>query len=127
MSSTTRETARSKPGTIHQYDSGFQNGEAIQTTYAPAVYSIVATNKSAGTLYAMLWDAATLPTDGTAPTIVPIAVPAGATIAVQFNEQSGDEYSGLQMSAGLAWCGSSTASTKTIDTTSSLWLAVRYG
>ena len=110
---------------VTQYDSGFQDGEVIEST-PPILLRLVVTNKSAGTLYALVFDAATLPGDGAVPTIAPIAVPAGQTVSVHFNESSGHGFTGLAMTAGLAWCPSTTAGTKTIDNTSSIWLSARY-
>ena len=118
-------TSRNLSQVVVQYDSGFQDGEVIETT-PPILLRVTVTNKGASTLYALVFDAATLPGDGAVPTIAPIAVPTGTTVSVHFNESSGQGFTGLAMTAGLAWCASTTAGTKTVDSTASLWLSARY-
>lgn len=115
--------ARNKNARTAIYESGFQGGENVSPTPV-AVLGIVATNKGAATTYVMLFDSAAAPSG--APTYAPVAVPAGQTVAVSYNDVTGDgSVFGLATSSGLSWGASSSASTYTADA-SDVWCSIRF-
>jgi hypothetical protein len=118
-------TSRHLPTRIQIFDTGFGNGGSILTA-PPILLGLTVTNKGASTLYLQLFDAEAVPAGGTVPTFVPIAVPAGTTVAISFTDVSGNGLLGLQCSAGLSWASSTTAGTLTQDSTSSLWVQARF-
>lgn len=70
-------------------------------------FGLTVTNSKASTQFVQLHDSATLPADNAVP-VLPIEVPAGATVGVDFG------YWGRNFKNGLVVCNSSTGPTKTI-------------
>ncbi len=112
---------------MNQSDSGWVNSATDATNALPAVVSaIYAVNASASTIYVMLFDAATVPTNGTVPNIAPIPVPAGGAAYVPFGEVRGDGMTGLSFVNAMVWAASTTAASLTVSTTGQTWLSTRY-
>jgi hypothetical protein len=99
------------------------NGYEVHGTWTPAtaaaladsgvirnaactVRRVIATNAHAVARYLMIFDAAAVPADATAPRVPAILVPATTTISVALG--------GLACANGLCWAMSSTQATKTI-------------
>lgn len=72
------------------------------------VREIRLTNAAAATRYAQFFDATAVPADGSVPTLIPVAVAAGATLSYSF--PGGGRY----FRNGFCWCSSSTQGTKTL-------------
>lgn len=109
------QTARVKNGLINIYTALFVGGENISPTPA-IVVGLMATNKGASTIYLQLFDSKAAPSG--APTFPPIAVAAGATVTVNYNDGPGDgALFGVSTSTGLTWGASSTPASYTADTT----------
>jgi len=82
---------------------------SIPKASAGVIYSFTATNSSASARYFQVANSATLPADATVP-IMSYYCAAGGTVSEQF-------VRGRYCSAGIVWCWSSTAATKTIGST----------
>ncbi len=106
MSSTKTATSRTFQSTTSTCDSqAYANGE--NAISGPCqVLRVIATNLAAGTKWVALFDAATA--TGT-PRLVPIAVPAGTTISIDLNSQSGQGWCGVSFANALTWAASSAA------------------
>lgn len=110
-----------------QYDpQAFGNGENIVP--GPAVFlSVIATNKSAGILWIMFFDAITIPGNGSIPIFVPLQVAANAQASLSLNDgQGGATLSGRPCTTGISWAVSTTPGTLTADASNSIWATVRY-
>ena len=85
--------------------------EASSVTKASAgvLYGVTFSNANAATRYFQVFNSTTVPADTTVPVIV-AACPALSTITLEWPK-------GRFFSTGIAWCGSSTQSTKTIGST----------
>jgi hypothetical protein len=123
--STKTKTSRNNPTWLATYESGFGDGESISASPV-VVQAVSVTNKGASALYFQLFDLATAAGAGAVPVTMPIAVPAGSTVSVDYNAVSGAGFFGFATAAGLAWAASTTAGTLTADSTSSLWTSIRY-
>lgn len=85
--------------------------EASSVTKASAgnLYNVVATNSSGSARYWQMFNSTTVPADTTVP-VISIYVAAGGSIELGWKR-------GKYFSAGMSWCWSSTAATKTISST----------
>ena len=100
------------PGTWTPATGAVPDDSGVISAAACTVRSVIASNRTATTVYLMLFDAASVPADATAPRIPFVAVPAESTIQVALG--------GLACSAGLCWSTSTTFGVKTIGATTPL-------
>jgi hypothetical protein len=84
------------------------------------------TNTGAGTLYFMVFDATTLPSNGTTPRVRPVVLAAGAQASLDMSIVQALGTWGLTLNTGLVWAASTTAGTLTVDTTNSMWATVEF-
>jgi hypothetical protein len=87
-------------------DSGIIRGVACTAR------SVVASNRTASTVYMMLYDTAEVPADAVYPRVPFIAVPADSTIEIALG--------GLSLANGLCWSTTTTFGVKTIGATTPL-------
>lgn len=80
----------------------------VVTTEAANVEELICTNTSGAVVYCQAFNSATVPADATQPDLV-FAVPATATASLDLQQ-------GVNFSAGVSVCVSTTAHTKTIAT-----------
>jgi hypothetical protein len=102
-------------------------GASTLTLAAPIILlSVQPTNFSSTlTLYFMLFDAASLPANGTVPVRAPVALAPGQTAAIQLSDNNSEMKEGLPFFTGLVWAASTTPATLTVDTSSSTWVTMR--
>jgi hypothetical protein len=125
MSANLIKTATSqKSGWIWTWSNTFENSDVAVAT-AASIQWVMFSNKSASVLYLWLVDSATVPSSGT-PIVSPIIMAAGATQKIVFDDSVGSGYSGVAVSAGLAWIASTSATSISADSTNSVALTVRY-
>lgn len=102
------------------YDSqGVLTGEAVKATPG-ALVSLRGHNYSGSTRYIHLFNAAAVPTNGTAPSILPIAVAAGADFSLDIPKD------GVWFTTGIAWASSQTRDTLTITGAADVWAFITY-
>jgi hypothetical protein len=123
--STKYKTAKSNQGQETAYESGFENSEVVETS-PPTLINAAMCNSGASVLYLMIFDSATVPGNGTAPSTMPIAVPAGSTVSFSYNDVASSGFYGLGLKAGLSWAASTTAATLTVATGNASWVQLRY-
>lgn len=110
---------------VVEYDSqGPTNSDIISATRTLWLDAMVS-NSGSSTLYWMCFDSATVPTNGSLPLRQPLQVGAGGQTYTDLGNPGADGISGRPVVNGLSWAASTTATTLTIDTTSSLWVTAR--
>jgi hypothetical protein len=85
-----------------------------------------ATNTSGSNLYLMVFDATSLPTNGTAPRIRPVLVAANSQATLDISLLQALGLYGLMLNTGLVWAASTTAGTLTADGTNSMWVTAQF-
>lgn len=95
------------PTTVAAHDSGVV--KAVPTT----LHNVLITNTDVVSVWFQLFDLAAVPANGVAPRIPPVLVYPSSTIGISFSRP-------LHLVAGFSWASSSTATTKTITSTSAL-------
>jgi hypothetical protein len=86
-------------------------GDSAVLSASPCVVrSVIASNRTGDTVYMMLFDAASVPADSTAPRLPFIVIPAESTVQV--------ELGGMTCANGLCWSTTTTFGVKTIGSTS---------
>lgn len=85
-------------------------GDSAVLSASPCVVrSVIASNRTGDTVYMMLFDAASVPADSTAPRLPFIVIPAESTVQV--------ELGGMTCANGLCWSTTTTFGVKTIGST----------
>jgi hypothetical protein len=111
---------------VTQYDSqALANSEVVETS-PKNLLSLFASSKSAGLLWVMVFDASALPGNGALPVMQPLQIAAAGQAFLSVTDDSGQGLCGLELAHGLVWAASSTQATLTVDTTSSVWVTIRY-
>ena len=114
-------------GTINQYDTqAFANSGVIDAV--PGTFlGCYGFNKSASAiLYVQFFNSTTVPADTAVPSFTPVPLSPGATFTLIGTATVGTQSFGPIMTSGLAWAASTTAATKTVDSSSSVWLTCQY-
>ena len=99
------------------------NSGIISASPCYVVQANILTVAASGVLYFMLFDSATVPSNGAVPLFAPVKLTGGASANVPFQPSVGTgQYIAAYLTAnGLSWAASSTPGTLTVDGTSSLW------
>ena len=116
---------------ISQYDSqAFTNSDVVSATPC-SILSAMAFNKSQTTLYLMLFDSSTVPSNGTVPLLQPLQL--GSLAQVSISEEdigravaAGTSSTGLALANGLSWASSTSAGFLAVDSSNSVWLTVDF-
>ena len=115
---------RLQSSTVDCYDSGsFTNAGEVVAANPCSLQGLIATNKGASVVYVQLFDSTSAPTG--APTYAPIAVPAGQTVSITWNDVIGSGLFGLPFAKGLTWGASSSAASYVADS-ADCWAQLRY-
>jgi hypothetical protein len=110
---------------LQQYDSQGQINSDVVKDAPGWLADAVATNYNADTtytLYFMIFDATSVPSNGAVPKFQAIPVPAGATTTMILREQ----HRTLQMTTGICWAASTTSASLTLDTSDSMWTTIVF-
>lgn len=105
---------------VSNYTSAAFADKAVVSTVPVIVKEIRLTNAAGATRYMHLFNAAAVPADGSAPTVMPVAVINGASISYTF------PGNGQYFSTGLCWCSSTTQATKTLGGATDIWIEIDY-
>jgi len=100
------------PGTWIPATGAVPNDSSVISNTACNVRSVIASNRTASTVYMMLFDASAVPADSTAPRIPFIAIPGESTVQIALG--------GMVCSNGLCWSTTTTFGVKTIGATTPL-------
>jgi len=116
---------------ITEWDSQAYVNSGVIAAAPCTLLTAVGSNKGAAMLYIMFFDSATVPADGAIPVIEPIPLPPGGTFNLNEQDlsragQGAPNQNGLTMVNGLSWAASTTAATKTVDATSSIWMTSTF-
>lgn len=110
------------------YDSQtYVNNDSIASTSGAQLVNILASSKSASTLYLMMFDATALPANNAIPLFVPIPLTQSAPLNLWLNDQPGGQRMyGWPFLNGITYAISTTSGTLTVDSTASVWVTLRY-
>ena len=111
---------------VQEYDSqGPTNSDVIAAE--PVLWlDLLVSNSGVNNLYVMVFDAPTVPPDGTKPIRQPLELGYGHQIFVDVGVLGADGISGRPTQQGLCWAASTTPATLTQDTSSSIWATAHY-
>jgi hypothetical protein len=104
---------------VSNYSSSAFADKAVVSATPVIVKEVRVTNASGGTRYVHLFNAAAVPADGVAPTVIPIPITNGASLSLSYTD-------GNYFSTGLCWCSSTTQATKTLGGASDFWVEVDF-
>jgi hypothetical protein len=110
---------------VTEYDSQGPTNSDIVATSSGAWLDAMVSNVGSSTLYLMFFDATTVPANGTLPLRQPLQIGAAGQTYVDLGDPGADGLSGRPLVNGLVWAASTTATTLTVDSTSSLWVTAR--
>lgn len=114
------------PGRSRFYDEQAFGNSGVIIADPCQFLQVFVMNKGASTLYLQFFDSATVPADATVPTFIPVPVAAGALVQFCPGQGLAQYVLGFPMANGLSWAASTTAGTKTVDSTSSLWVSAQF-
>ncbi len=110
---------------VTEYDSQGPTNSDVVAALPIAWLDAMVSNSGSSTLFVMFFDTTSVPANGTLPMRQPIQVPNGGQTYIDVGDPGADGLSGRPTLNGLCWAASTTATTLTVDTTSSIWVTAR--
>ena len=109
-----------EPGGHPAYNNDSQAAAASGVVQAgPTVfYEANGYNLTGTTRYFHVYNSATVPTDGAAPALIPVAIPPYGVFSLSFSQ-------GVFLDTGLCWASSTGVATKTLGG-ADLWVTITY-